>query len=94
MFSARAVSEAARGVRSGPHEIDRALRFWESIPEGPLPGGVNRALSQERSSPKRWVAADLLKEQGDVLRSKETPERASYALSLGLYLETSDQVVS
>jgi hypothetical protein len=76
------------------HEIDRVFKqFWEINPQQPLSlSDLIAACSQEDDSvaEKMVSLADLLKEQGDLLalQKKSSESQQSYALSLGLYLET------
>ena len=75
-------------------EIDRVFKqFWDVDATRPLSlDELISACSQEEESvaEKMVSLADLLKEQGDLLalQKKSAESQHSYALSLGLYLET------
>ena len=75
-------------------EIERVFKqFWEINPQQPLAlEDLISACSQEDESvaEKTVSLADLLKEQGDLFAlQKNFPDsQRSYALALGLYLET------
>ena len=75
-------------------EIDRVLKqFWDIQPKQPLslePLLSACRLEEESVAEKLVSLADLLKEQGDLfaLQQQATDSHHSYALALGLYLET------
>jgi hypothetical protein len=75
-------------------EIDRVFKqFWEVDPERSfsLEELIAACAQDEESVTEKMISlADLLKEQGDLLalKGKTADSHNSYALSLGLYLET------
>jgi hypothetical protein len=75
-------------------EIDRVFKqFWDINPQQPLSLEqlISACVQEEESVAEKLVSlADLLREQGDVfaLQQKASDSQNSYALALGLYLET------
>jgi hypothetical protein len=75
-------------------EIDRTFRqFWDVEPghRFSLEKLIAACTQEEESIPDKMISlADLLKEQGDLyaLQQKSADCQHSYALALGLYLET------